>query len=163
MMCTCEQLFKRLEVAEAMRAFISHHTGNIEEMHSKLERVEADLTTAQKVVADGTEILKLAKREKWAIWAEGDQLKRENEALKAQVKGQGGRAREFSAQEGDGRTPGQFRGSKEGDGRAARWLGCSKEGDGGRICRSEEGAGDGVSEAGRRDVLLRLSLLYEEE
>ena len=56
-------------------------------MHSKLERVEADLATAQKVVADGTEMLKLAKGEKWAIWAEGDQLKREKEALKAQVKG----------------------------------------------------------------------------
>ena len=87
MMYTREQLFKRLEVAEAMWAFISHHPGDIEEMHSKLERVEADLATAQKVVADGTEMLKLAKGEKWAIWAEGDQLKREKEALKAQVKG----------------------------------------------------------------------------
>ncbi|RVW40696.1 hypothetical protein CK203_101629 [Vitis vinifera] len=43
---TVEVLFKQLEVAEAMRAFISYHSGDIEEMHSKLERVEADLTAA---------------------------------------------------------------------------------------------------------------------
>ena len=29
-----------------MRAFISYHPGDIEEMHSKLERVEADLAAA---------------------------------------------------------------------------------------------------------------------
>lgn len=64
------QLFKRLEVAEAMRAFISYHPGDIEEMHSKLERVEADLATAQKAIADETEMLRLAEREKGAIRAE---------------------------------------------------------------------------------------------
>ena len=43
MMHTCEQLFKRLEVAEAMRAFISHHPGGVEEMRSRLEKAEAEL------------------------------------------------------------------------------------------------------------------------
>ena len=42
-MHTHEQLFKRLEVAEAMYAFISHHPGGIEELHSQLEKVEAEL------------------------------------------------------------------------------------------------------------------------
>ena len=46
MMRTCEQLFKRLEVIEAMQGFIPHHLGDIEEMHSKLERVEVDLAIA---------------------------------------------------------------------------------------------------------------------
>ena len=72
MMRTREQLFKRLEVAEAMRAFISHHPGGIEEMHSRLERVEADLATTQKAVADEAEMLKLAEGEKGAIQAEAD-------------------------------------------------------------------------------------------
>ena len=46
MMHTHAQLFKRLEVAEAMRAFISHHPGGIEEMRLKLEMVEDDLAAA---------------------------------------------------------------------------------------------------------------------
>ncbi|RVW19489.1 hypothetical protein CK203_116505 [Vitis vinifera] len=72
---TREQLFKWLEVAEAMRAFISYHPGGIEEMRSRLERVEADLATAQKAVADGAEMIKLAEEEKGAIRVEADQLK----------------------------------------------------------------------------------------
>ena len=55
-----------------MRAFISYHPGGIEEMSSKLERVEADLATAQKAVADGIEMLRLAEGEKGAIRAEAD-------------------------------------------------------------------------------------------
>ncbi|RVX05826.1 hypothetical protein CK203_023927 [Vitis vinifera] len=38
-----------------------------------------------------------------------------------------------------------------------------KERDGGRICHSEEGVGDGISKVGGQDLLLRLSLLHEEE
>ncbi|RVW91361.1 hypothetical protein CK203_035457 [Vitis vinifera] len=57
MMHMREQLFKQLEVAEAMRAFISHHLGDVEEMRSRLKKVEAELATAQKVVADGAEKL----------------------------------------------------------------------------------------------------------
>ena len=67
-----------------MRAFISHHLGGIEEMCSKLERVEMDLTATQKAVADGTEILKLAERDKGAIRAEADRLKEEREAMEAE-------------------------------------------------------------------------------
>ena len=67
-----------------MRAFISHHLGGIEEMCSKLERVEMDLTATQKAVADETEILKLAERDKGAIRAEADRLKEEREAMEAE-------------------------------------------------------------------------------
>ena len=57
MMHTREQLFKRLEVAEAMGAFISHHPGGIEELRSRLEKVEAEMAAAQKAGVDGTEKL----------------------------------------------------------------------------------------------------------
>ena len=67
MMRQCAQLFKWLEVPEAMRAFISHHPGGIEEMRSKLERIEVDLAIAQKAVSDGTKMLKLAEGEKETI------------------------------------------------------------------------------------------------
>ncbi|RVW63610.1 hypothetical protein CK203_057392 [Vitis vinifera] len=54
---TREQLFKWLEEAEAMRAFISQHPGDIEKLCTRLEKVEAKLTAARKAVADGTEQL----------------------------------------------------------------------------------------------------------
>ena len=54
MMHTCEQLFKRLEVAEAILTFISHHPSGVKELRSRLEKVEAELAAAQKAVADGT-------------------------------------------------------------------------------------------------------------
>lgn len=69
------QLFKWLEVAEAMQAFISHHPGDIEELRAKLERVEADLAAAQKAIADKAEMLKLVEGEKGTIRAEADRLK----------------------------------------------------------------------------------------
>nr|CAN67634.1 hypothetical protein VITISV_031865 [Vitis vinifera] len=72
MMRTRAQLFKRLEVAKAMRAFISHHSSDIEEMRSKLERVEVDLAVAQKAIANGAEMLKLAEEEKRGIRTKTD-------------------------------------------------------------------------------------------
>ena len=38
-------LFERLEVAEAMRIFISHSMSSNEELRAKLERLESDLAT----------------------------------------------------------------------------------------------------------------------
>ena len=55
-------------------------------MRSKLERVEADLAAAQKAIADGTEMLKLAKRKKEAIQVEVDQLKEKGETMEAKYK-----------------------------------------------------------------------------
>ena len=87
MMHMREQLFKQLEVAEAMRAFISHHLGDVEEMRSRLKKVEAELATAQKVVADGAEKLSQAEEEKGAVRAKVNLLKREKGALEGQIKG----------------------------------------------------------------------------
>ena len=81
MMHTREQLFKRLEVAEAMRAFISHHPGGIEELRSRLEKMEAKLVVAQKAVVDGAEKLSRAEEEMGVVRAEVDMLKEEKEAL----------------------------------------------------------------------------------
>ena len=39
-------LFERLEVAEALRAFITHRVGSGEELYIKLEQVEGDLAAA---------------------------------------------------------------------------------------------------------------------
>ena len=39
-------LFEWLEVAEAMRTFISHRMSDSEELHAKLEQVESDLAAA---------------------------------------------------------------------------------------------------------------------
>ena len=93
MMHTREQLFKLLEVAKAMRAFISHHLGGIEELRSRLEKVEAELVAAQKVVADEAEQLSQAEEEKGAVRAEADtkvgqenlQLKKEVDELRASL------------------------------------------------------------------------------
>ena len=85
MMRTREQLFKRLEVAEAMCAFISQHSGGIEELRTRLEKVEAELAAARKVVANGTEQLSRAEKEKGAIRAEADMLRKEKEVLEGQV------------------------------------------------------------------------------
>ncbi|RVW97710.1 hypothetical protein CK203_028090 [Vitis vinifera] len=54
-------------------------------MRSKLERVEADLAADQKAIADGTEMLKLAKRKKEAIRAKAslEAQKKETEELQA--------------------------------------------------------------------------------
>ena len=81
MMHTREQLFKLLEVAKAMRAFISHHPGDIEELRSRLEKVETELAAAQKAVADGAEQLSRAEEKKGVVRAEVNTLKREKEAL----------------------------------------------------------------------------------
>ena len=84
-MRTREQLFKRLEVAEAMRAFISHHLGGIEELRSQLEKAEAELAAAQKAMADGAKQLSRTEEEKGVVRAKADTLKKENEALEGQV------------------------------------------------------------------------------
>ncbi|RVX05839.1 hypothetical protein CK203_023907 [Vitis vinifera] len=85
MMHTCEQLFKRLEVAEAMRAFISHHPSGVEEMRSRLEKAEAELAATQKAVANGAERARLRRRRglsRLSEPAEGGKR-----ALEGQIKG----------------------------------------------------------------------------
>ena len=79
-------LFQWLKVAEAMRAFISHHMSGHEELRTKLERVESDLTAVQKVAVEGADALKLADGEKEAIRAEADKLRNEGRTTEAKFK-----------------------------------------------------------------------------
>ena len=84
-MRSCEQLFKRLKVAEAMRAYISQHPGGVDELRAQLEKVEAKLASARKAVYDGAEWLCQVEGEREAIRAEADSLRKEKEALEGQV------------------------------------------------------------------------------
>ena len=86
MVCQRALLFERLEVAEAMRNFISHHMSGSEELCAKLERVESDLAAAQKAAAEEAKALKLAEGEKEAIHAEADKLREERRTTKAKFK-----------------------------------------------------------------------------
>ena len=80
-------LFERLEVVEAMRAFVSHRLGGGEELRARLERVETDLATAQKVAIEEAEALKFVEGEREVIHAEADKLKKEGEIVEAKLKG----------------------------------------------------------------------------
>ena len=79
-------LFQRLKVAEAMRTFISYRMSGCEELRTKLEQVESDLTVVQKVAVEGAEALKLADGEKEAIRAEVDKLRNEGRTTEAKFK-----------------------------------------------------------------------------
>ena len=74
MMRSREQLFERLKVAEAMRAYISQHPGGVDELHAQLEKVEAELASARKVVSNGAEWLCQVEGERKTIRAEVDSL-----------------------------------------------------------------------------------------
>ena len=69
-----------------MRTFISHRMSGCEELHTKLERVESDLTVVQKVAVEGAEALKLADGEKEAIRAEADKLRNKGRTTEAKFK-----------------------------------------------------------------------------
>ena len=81
MMSSREQLFERLKVAEAMRAYISQHPDGVDELCAQLEKVEAELASARTAVSDGAELLCRVEGEREAIWAEAGSLKKEKEAL----------------------------------------------------------------------------------
>lgn len=79
-------LFERLKIAESMRSFISHCLGGSEDLRSILKRLEADLTTAQKAIADGVEALKKAKEEMEAFQIEAEKLRKESKVVEAKLK-----------------------------------------------------------------------------
>lgn len=64
MMQQRELLFERLKVAKFMRSFTSHHQDGSEDLRSRLEQLETNLTAIQKAVAEGTETLKKAEGER---------------------------------------------------------------------------------------------------
>ena len=76
MMLSREQLFERLKVAEAMRAFISQHPGGIDELRAQLEKVEAELASARKAASDGAQRLCQVEGEREAIRAKADSLRK---------------------------------------------------------------------------------------
>lgn len=47
-----------LRVVDHMKAFVSHHMGDEEELRSRLEQSEANLAAAQKIVAENAEALR---------------------------------------------------------------------------------------------------------
>ena len=85
MMRSREQLFERLKVEEAMRAYISQHPGGVDELRAQLEKIDAKLASARKAVSDGAEQLCQVEGERETIQAEADSLKKEKEALEGQV------------------------------------------------------------------------------
>lgn len=60
----CTLLFKRLEAAKTMRAYIAHNMDESEELPSKLKSIESELATAWKVVDEGVRLLKKAEEGK---------------------------------------------------------------------------------------------------
>ena len=76
MMRLHEQLFERLKVAEAMRAFISQPPGGVDKLGAQLEKIEAELAFAQEAVSDGAERLCRVEEEREAIRAEADSLRK---------------------------------------------------------------------------------------
>lgn len=70
-----------------MWAFVSHHLGGDEELHSRLEQVEIDLTAARKMAEDGTEALKLAEMERESFRTETDKQRKRAKLRRPNLKG----------------------------------------------------------------------------
>ena len=79
-------LFERLEVVETMRAFIFHHMSSGERLRGKLEPEKSDLATAEKVIVEGAEALKLTEGEKKAIRIDADKLRKEGKTTEVKLK-----------------------------------------------------------------------------
>ncbi|KAJ9680099.1 hypothetical protein PVL29_019398 [Vitis rotundifolia] len=69
-----------------MRAFITQQRGDNEELRTKLEQVESNLSIARKAVAYGVEALRRAKGERETAQAEANHLREEMKAAKAKGK-----------------------------------------------------------------------------
>ena len=81
MMRLHEQLFERLKVEEAMHAFISQPPGGVDKLRAQLEKIEAELASAQEAVSDGAERLCRVEGEREAIRAEADSLRKKKKSL----------------------------------------------------------------------------------
>lgn len=75
-------LHKRLELAESMRAFISHRMSHVEELRARLEQVEDELAALQNTVVEGAEALKKVEEEKEAFRMKVERLQKESEEAK---------------------------------------------------------------------------------
>lgn len=86
MMRQCTLLFEQLEVAKAMRTFISHRMSDSEELSAKFEHMETDLVVSQKVVVERVEALKLVEEEKASVHVETNKLRNEGRNAEAKRK-----------------------------------------------------------------------------
>ncbi|KAJ9682519.1 hypothetical protein PVL29_018438 [Vitis rotundifolia] len=82
----CALLFERLEVAEAIKAFVTQQIGSSEELCTKRERAESDLAAAQKATTNEAEALIKAEKEKKTAKAEACQPRKERKAVEAKFK-----------------------------------------------------------------------------
>lgn len=79
-------LFKRLEVSETMRTFLTQQLGSDEELHTKIERAESVLAATQKAITNGDKLLKEAEEEREMAKFEALRIKEGKETVEAKCK-----------------------------------------------------------------------------
>lgn len=80
------QLFKQLEAAKTMRAYIAHNMDGKEELQVGLEAADGELAVAQKVIDEGVKLLKKTENVKEAVKAEARRLVKEKDGMKTDKK-----------------------------------------------------------------------------
>lgn len=75
------QLFKQLEAAETMRAYIAHNMDDREEHRVGLEAADGELAVAQKIVDEKVKLLKKTKKVKEIVEAEAHRLVKEKDGM----------------------------------------------------------------------------------
>lgn len=79
-------LFKLMEVAKSMWAFLTQRLDSNKELHAQLENAESGLDAAQIAIVDVGRLLKEAKEEREAMKAEACWMKEEKEVVEAKCK-----------------------------------------------------------------------------
>lgn len=79
-------LFKWLEVAETMRAYIAHNIDDNEELQAKMETVEGKLVVTRQIIDEEVELLRKAEEGKEVAEAEARRLAEEKKVMEAKHK-----------------------------------------------------------------------------
>lgn len=79
-------LFKLLEAAETMRAYITHNMDDSEELRARLKSLGAELAAARKIVDEGAELLRNEENGREAVEAEARWLAKERDVMEARHK-----------------------------------------------------------------------------
>lgn len=157
----CELHLEQLRVAETIRPFIAHHLDDSKFLSLRLEQSKTDLASIRMVAAEKVEAFKTAEEEREALRIELERIKEREKTSKAKLKEADQENTRLKKGMEDLRTGFSSEKKKE--------IGITssprrpKGGVRGRVSYSEKGTGRGVLEAGRRDVLFWLLLLYEEK
>lgn len=80
------QLFKLLEAAKTMRAYIAHNMDGNEELRVGLEAADGELAVAQKVIDEGVKLLKKTENVKETVKAEARRLVKERDGMETDKK-----------------------------------------------------------------------------